>query len=161
MTKGTFLIVEDLENDALLMRRALQKAGINNPVIVVEDGKQALQYLSGEEQYADRTQYPLPCLILLDLKMPEVDGFEVLQWIREHPSLPPMIVVVLTASNLQEDIGRAYRLGANSYVVKPNSLDKLVDIAKDLANWWIKHNEITPFRSVAAATRLNVAGMSE
>jgi CheY-like chemotaxis protein len=151
---GTLLIVEDEENDAFFLRDALHRAGILNPIQVVEDGRLALDYMSGSGKFADRKKYPLPSVIFLDLKLPQVNGLAILKWIREQPSLPSILVVVLTASRLDEDIERAYRLGANSYVVKPSSREKLVEILKDFGNWWFKHNEPPPYRvflPVAAA----------
>jgi CheY-like chemotaxis protein len=143
---GTLLIVEDEENDVLLLKDALRKANILSPIQVVEDGRLALDYLSGIGKFADRKTYPLPSVIFLDLKLPQVNGLAILKWIREEPSLPSMLVMVLTASSLDEDIERAYRLGANSYVVKPSSRDKLVEVLKDFNNWWFKHNEPPPRR---------------
>src|ERR1051326_7894574 len=117
---GTILIVEDEENDAFFLQTALQKAGLRNPVYLVENGRLALDYLSGAGEFANRKMYPLPSVVFLDLKLPQVNGLAILKWIREQPSLPSILVVVLTASRLDEDIERAYRLGANSYVVKPS-----------------------------------------
>lgn len=141
---GTLLIVEDQENDVLFLKHAFKKAGILNATQVVEDGQQAIDYLSGVGPYADRRVYPLPGMIFLDLKLPQVHGLDVLQWIRQQSSLPAIVVVVWTSSSLDEDIARAYRLGANSYVVKPSSMEKLIEIVKDFANWWFKHNEPPP-----------------
>jgi len=151
---GTLLIVEDEENDVLFLKDALRKANILSPIQVVDDGRLALDYLGGVGKYADRKTYPLPSVIFLDLKLPQVNGLAILKWIREEPSLPSMLVMILTASSLDEDIERAYRLGANSYVVKPSSRDKLVEVLKDFNNWWFKHNEPPPRRiylPVAAA----------
>src|SRR5437773_1472345 len=142
----TLLIVEDEENDVFFLKDALRKAGILNPIQVVDDGRRALDYLSGSGKFADREAYPLPAVIFLDLKLPQINGLAVLEWIHEQLSLPPMVVVVLTASSLDEDIECAYRLGANSYVVKPSSREKLVSIVKDFGNWWFKHNEPPPKR---------------
>jgi len=139
----TFLIVEDEENDIYFLKHALQKAGITNPVQVVESGQAAIDYLNGTGKYGDRSLYPLPGMIFLDLKLPQVHGLEVLKWIRERASLPPIVIMILTSSSLREDIERAYRLGANSYVVKPSSPEKLVEIVGDLRNWWFKHNQPT------------------
>src|SRR5438105_3023790 len=143
---GTVLIIEDEENDAFFLKTALKKAGILNPIQVVENGRLALDYLSGMGEFEDRKNFPLPSVIFLDLKLPQVNGLEILKWIREERSLPSMVVVVLTSSSLDEDIDRAYRLGANSYVVKPSSRDKLIAIVKDFGNWWFKHNEPPPRR---------------
>ncbi len=142
----TLLIVEDEENDVFFLKDALRKAGILNPIQVVDDGRRALDYLSGTGKFSDRKVYPLPAVVFLDLKLPQINGLGVLEWIREQPSLPSMVLVVLTASSLDEDIERAYRLGANSYVVKPSSREKLVSIVKDFGNWWFKHNEPPPKR---------------
>jgi len=143
---GTLLIVEDEENDVLFLKDALRKANILSPIQVVEDGRLAMDYLAGVGKYADRKSYPLPSVIFLDLKLPQVNGLAILKWIREQSDLPPILVMVLTASSLDEDIERAYRLGANSYVVKPSSRDKLVEVLKDFGNWWFKHNEPPPRR---------------
>ena len=137
----TFLIVEDEENDIYFLKHALQKAGINNPVQVVESGQTAIDYLAGTGKFADRSAYPLPAMIFLDLKLPQVHGLDVLKWIREQSSLPPLVVLVLTSSSLHEDIERAYRLGANSYVVKPSSPEKLLEIVGDFRDWWLRHNQ--------------------
>jgi CheY-like chemotaxis protein len=137
----TFLIVEDEENDIYFLKHALQKAGIRNPVQVVESGQAAIDYLAGTGKYADRSAYPLPAMIFLDLKLPQVHGLDVLKWIRTQSALPPLVVLVLTSSSLHEDIERAYRLGANSYVVKPSSPEKLLEIVGDFRNWWLRHNQ--------------------
>lgn len=137
----TFLIVEDEENDIYFLKHALQKAGISNPVQVVESGQAAIDYLAGTGKYADRSAYPLPAMIFLDLKLPQVHGLDVLKWIRTQSALPPLVVLVLTSSSLHEDIERAYRLGANSYVVKPSSPEKLLEIVGDFRNWWLRHNQ--------------------
>ena len=142
----TLLIVEDEDNDVFFLKDALRKAGIGNPIQVVPDGRIALDYLDGVGRFANREAYPLPSVVFLDLKLPQINGLAVLEWIRGQISLPPMVVVVLTASTLDEDIERAYRLGANSYVVKPSSRDKLIAIVKDFSNWWLKHNEPPPYR---------------
>jgi len=135
------LIVEDEENDIYFLKHALQKAGIGNPVQVVESGQAAIDYLAGTGKFADRGAYPLPTMIFLDLKLPQVHGLDVLKWIREQSSLPPLVVLVLTSSSLHEDIERAYRLGANSYVVKPSSPEKLLEIVSDFRDWWLRHNQ--------------------
>lgn len=140
----TFLIVEDEENDIYFLKHALKKAGITNPLQVVESGQAAINYLSGAGAFADRRAHPLPATIFLDLKLPQVHGLEVLKWIRAQHLLPPIVVVVLTSSSLPDDIERAYRLGANSYVVKPSSQQKLVQIVADFRNWWLTHNQPPP-----------------
>ncbi len=160
---GTFLIVEDQENDAFFLIHALKKAGLHNPVQVVEDGQKALDYLSGSGQYENRVAFPIPSVIFLDLKLPQVNGLDVLHWLRTQTSLPPIIVVVLTSSSLEEDIVQAYRLGANSYVVKPSNIEKLVDTVKDFANWWLKHDQLQSGPELPGArpkmAKLAVSGM--
>lgn len=115
------LLAEDNEDDIILFRRALEKARLLNPLEIVRDGDEAVAYLEGTGRFSDRVKYPLPALILLDLKMPRRDGFEVLSWIRSRPELDALRVVVLTGSRDVYDMTRAYRLGANSFIVK--SLD--------------------------------------
>jgi CheY-like chemotaxis protein len=139
--KGTFLIVEDEENDVYFLIRALNKTGVPNPTEVVQDGQLAIDYLSGNGAFADRSVYPLPELVFLDLKLPRVHGLEVLKWIRAQPNLAPLVVIILTSSPVREDIERAYRLGANSYVVKPSSPEDLIQIAAHFRDWWLTHNE--------------------
>lgn len=113
------LVVEDNENDTTLIRRTLTNASIPNPRHFVETGEDALDYLVGVGRYSDRKKYPLPVLVLLDLKLPGMDGFEVLKWIRGHRHFSELRVVVLTVSNEVRDVQKAYRLGANSFLVKP------------------------------------------
>jgi CheY-like chemotaxis protein len=119
------LLAEDDENDVFFMRRALQKAEIEYPLQMVTDGQQAVDYLSGEGQFGDREQFPLPSIILLDLKMPFLDGFEVLSWIGSQPALKHIPVVVLTSSAEERDRRKAEELGAKAYFVKPPKPDTL------------------------------------
>lgn len=134
------LLVEDNEDDALLLTRALRAAEIRNPVQVVTDGEQAVQYLQGAGRFSDRKQYPLPGLILLDLKLPRISGFEVLQWIQKQTALPQLVVVVLSSSGETRDINMAYRFGARSYLVKPPTAASFVDLAKGLKLYWLQLN---------------------
>ncbi len=137
---NTILLVEDNEDDVLFLRRALKMAGVPHPLQVVEDGRKAIDYLEGTGDYANRAEFPLPCLVLLDLKLPRIMGLDVLKWIREQPGLEPLPIIVLTSSQEPSDIQRAYRLGANSYLVKPSSTDKLVDLVKSFSDYWLRHN---------------------
>src|SRR5882672_1918306 len=109
------LIAEDNENEVILMLRAFEKGNLVNPIQIVKDGDEAIAYLKGEGSYANRQEYQLPELLLLDLNMPRKNGFEVLEWIRNEPSLRLMRVVVLTVSGQIKDVNRAYQLGANSF----------------------------------------------
>src|SRR3954469_19027403 len=112
------LLAEDRQDDVLLVRRALSRAGIKNPLVVVGDGEELIEYLSGSGKYANRFEYPAPDLLLLDLKMPKLDGFEALAWVRSQPALRVLPIIVLTTSEHIYDVNRAYELGANSFLVK-------------------------------------------
>jgi CheY-like chemotaxis protein len=119
------LIAEDEDDEAFLLQRALKKAAITNPIRRVNNGEQAIEYLAGTGAFADRAQYPLPLLVLLDLNMPKKSGFEVLTWIRAQPSLKALAVDILSGSSREEDIERALLLGANLYLKKPITLLEL------------------------------------
>jgi CheY-like chemotaxis protein len=147
------LLAEDDPNDVLLIQRAFQKAGLRNALKVVRDGEQAISYLDGRGVYANRERFPAPFLLLLDLKMPGTDGFEVLEWVRKEPELKRLLVVVLTSSNLQEDVDRAYDLGANSYLVKPVSFDEMVNMIKRFEIYWTEINRIPSAPSSTTAAR--------
>jgi CheY-like chemotaxis protein len=134
------LLVEDDPCDARLIVRAFSKARIINPVETVTDGEMAVAYLSGQPPYDDRTRYPLPVLVLLDLKLPKLDGFEVLRWVRSHSMLRRLPIVVLTSSSLSADVGKAYELGANSYLVKPVGTNELIDLLKTVELYWLVTN---------------------
>lgn len=138
------LLVEDNEDDIFLMKRAVKSANMINPLIIVTDGQQAVDYLSGAGEYSDRTEYPLPCLLLLDMKLPYRNGLDVIKWIRQESSLQTLLVVFLTSSPREMDIAEAYRLGANAFLVKPPSVEKLTDMLKALRNFWITHNQDPP-----------------
>src|SRR5689334_17822889 len=136
-TPRALLLVEDNDDDVMLMQLALKQAGIRHPLHVVDDGQQAIDYLSGTGQYKDREKHPLPAVIFLDLKLPLKTGHEVLAWIRQQPDLGEIIVIVLTSSNLSTDLQDAYHRGANSYVVKPPSADQLTEMAKAFKWYWL------------------------
>ncbi len=134
--KALILLVEDRADDVTLMLRSFEKAGIKNPVRVAIDGEEAVAYLSGTGKYSNRDEYPLPELILLDLKMPKMDGFEVLKWIRTHPEFSQLRVVVLTSSDDIRDVNLAYKLGASSFLVKPMDFDRFVELSGFIADNW-------------------------
>ena len=138
---STILHVEDDPNDVLLIERAFRKAEIGAQVQVVNDGEQAMQYLSGSSAFAQREKFPLPSLVLLDLKLPRKSGIEVLEWIRGQPGLRRIPVVMLTASKQAVDVNRAYDLGANAYLVKPVNFDALVELLRTLDKFWLRSNE--------------------
>jgi len=130
MAKPVILLAEDDDNDVFFMRRALQKSQLDFAIQVVSDGQQAVDYLSGEGKFSNREQYPLPSVILLDLKMPFLDGFEVLAWIRKQPSFNEVPVAVLTSSAEERDRRRARELGARAYFVKPPKPETIQEIAQ-------------------------------
>src|SRR5262245_37537331 len=138
MTRG-ILLVDDDENDVLIMRMALQKVGLTDSIGVAKDGREALDYLSGTGEFADRHEYPLPYLILMDLKLPRVMGLDVLKWLRERPEFDSTIVLVLSSSPMPDDIQDAYRLRANAYLVKPSGLDKLQVMVQAIKDFWYMH----------------------
>ena len=141
LNNHTILVVEDDPNDILLLERAFEKTRLSNPCHIVRDGEEAITYLSGQGRFADRGRYPLPGLLLLDLKMPRKTGFEVLGWLRAQPGLRRIPTVVMTSSNQISDINRAYDLGANSYVVKPGGFDQLLEVVRSLEVHWLTLNE--------------------
>jgi CheY-like chemotaxis protein len=142
---STILLVEDDPDDVLLLRRAFRKASIANSLQVLGDGDAAVHYLNGEGAYANRERYPLPVLMLLDLKLPRRSGHEVLEWLQQQPRLKRLPVVVLTSSQENLDIERAYDLGANSYLVKPVGFDALIEMVKNLNIYWMLLNEQPQF----------------
>lgn len=135
------LHVEDDPNDVLLIARAFRKAEVPAQIQVVNDGDQAVDYLGGHSTYAQREQFPLPSLVLLDLKLPRKSGIEVLQWIRSQAGLKRIPVVMLTSSKQLIDINRAYDLGVNAYLVKPVNFDMLVEMLRTLDSFWLRVNE--------------------
>lgn len=141
MTQNVLLHVEDDPNDVLLLQRAFRKANAQIAIQAVTDGDKAVAYLNGADEYADREKYPLPTVALLDLKMPRKSGLEVLQWIRSEPKLRRLVVIVFTSSKHDEDVNKAYDIGANSYLVKPVGFDMLVDVAKMIQQYWVNTNE--------------------
>ncbi len=137
----TILLVEDDPNDVFIMKRALKQAEIPNPLQNAIDGQDAIDYLAGTGKYSDRTKYPIPSLIFLDLKLPYRNGFEVLRWIRQNPPLDTTLIIVLTSSSEERDIQEAYRLGARSFLVKPPTQRMLVELMESLKDYWMRHNE--------------------
>ena len=137
--KKTVLLAEDNKDDLLLMTHAWRKT-TDDPLQTVKNGQEAIDYLSGEGRFADRAKYPVPCLIILDLKMPRRTGLEVLEWMRAHAMYRTIPVIVFTSSAQPDDIDRAYRLGANAFVVKPASVQKRTEFARLLKEFWLEHN---------------------
>lgn len=135
-----FLLIEDDSNDQVLIRRSFQKAPTTTRVVVANDGDEALSYLSGIGNFSDRERFPLPCVILLDLKLPRRSGLEVLAWVRKYTPLRQVPVIILTSSYQEEDVRSAYDLGANSYLVKPVDLDDLETMMARVAEYWTALN---------------------
>lgn len=135
------LLVEDSPDDALLIQRAFRKANLANPVQLVRDGEEAVAYLSGASPYEDRTRFPLPVFMLLDLKLPRRSGLEVLAWVRQESVVKRLPVVVLTSSRESVDVNRAYDLGVNSYLTKPVGFEALLEMVKNVNLYWLVLNE--------------------
>lgn len=130
------LLVEDDENDIVLVRKAIESAGAGHSVHAVHDGEQAIQYLQGLGEFADRRKYPVPNVVLTDLKMHKMGGFELLKWLRTNPLFSVIPTIVYSSSAMDEDVREAYQLGANSYICKPTSLSGLVDTLRILYEYW-------------------------
>jgi CheY-like chemotaxis protein len=141
----TILIAEDNANDAELTLSALRENHLGNELVVVRDGAEALDYLRCRNQFAGRTDGH-PALVLLDLKMPKVDGIEVLREVKSDPALKQIPVVILTSSREEQDLVRSYDLGVNAYVVKPVAFTEFVDAVKLLGGFWAVVNEPPPLR---------------
>ncbi len=129
------LLVDDSPNDVLLMRMAFKRTGFARPLHVVHDGEEAIKYLGGKGAFADRTAFPLPTVILLDLNMPRKNGFEVMEWIQRHPDLRRLRIYVLSASSRPCDIERSYDLGACTYLMKPGTLEGLLHLTRCFSDW--------------------------
>jgi CheY-like chemotaxis protein len=133
----TVLLVEDDLNDIFLVKRAFKVARIHHPLQVVTDGVEAIQYLSGEGKYADRGAYPLPRLIVMDIKMPRSTGFEVLEWVKgDGRPLRRIPIVIVSSSDNPADINRAYELGANAYMVKPMDYRAVEHLFQTINHYW-------------------------
>ncbi|MEO6034828.1 MAG: response regulator [Verrucomicrobiota bacterium] len=142
MAKAMILLAEDDAGDVFLMKHALEKASVSYPMKVVRDGEEAIHYLQGAGEFADRKNNPLPAILLLDLNMPKISGFEILTWIRGQVDLKRLPVVVLSTSSQQHDVRKAYELGANSYLTKPSNFDDLVEMVKMVEANWLKLNQL-------------------
>ena len=159
MTRA-ILLVEDEENDVFFMEEAMKKAGILNPIRVASDGREAINYFKGAGKFANREEFPLPCFVMLDLKLPYVMGLDVLKWIRDQAEMA-VIVVILSSSKEEADIATAYRLGANAYLFKPSDTRKLQEMAKSIKDFWLTQNIPPPQphqREVAAGQARPIAG---
>jgi two-component system, response regulator len=144
MSDRVIMLVEDNPNDETLTLRALKKSNIMNPVIVTRDGAEALDYLFARGTYQGRDVNNLPEIVLLDLKLPKVDGLEVLRQVRADERTRVLPIVVLTSSIEEQDLLRGYQLGANSYVRKPVDFNQFVDAVRQLGLYWLVLNERPP-----------------
>jgi CheY-like chemotaxis protein len=136
LTFPPILLLEDDEGQSLLIRKVLSKAGLANPVQAFTNGDRAVEYLEGKEPYEERSRYPFPALVLLDAHVHGRSGLDVLAWIREHPDLRSLPVLMLSGSGDSEDIDRAFKLGVDSYLVKPVAFDALMDAVTSLNLSW-------------------------
>lgn len=144
MEKKVILLIEDNPDDEVLTVRALKKGNVANEIIVARDGKEAVDYLFGDGDYSDRDMSIMPQLIILDLKLPKIDGLEVLRQIRSNEKTKLLPVVILTSSNEEKDLVDSYTLGANSYVQKPVDFDQFIKAARRLKLYWLVLNEPPP-----------------
>jgi CheY-like chemotaxis protein len=134
------LLVEDNADHAELVRRNLEESQVANHLTHVEDGEAALDYLFGRGQYADTSRFPRPSLVLLDLRLPRVDGLEVLRLVKSDPKLHAIPVVILTTSDAERDVALAYQYHANSYLTKPVDFEQFASLLKDLGFYWLAWN---------------------
>lgn len=139
------LLVEDNKMDVALTLDAFKEAHLANKIEVAHNGEEALEYLFGDGKFADRKIYPLPSIILLDLKMPGIDGLEVLKRVKSTPGIKRIPIIILTSSKEEGDRAMSYDLGANSYLVKPVSFDGFLDVVKKVSDYWITLNIKPPF----------------
>lgn len=140
----SILLIEDDENDVVLIRRALKKGGIDAPLRVLWNGDEAIDYFSGTGSYQNAAMYPLPAVVLLDLRLPGKSGLEVLEWLKSHASLALLPVIVFTNSTETADIKHAYALGANSYLKKPYGMAATTALLQAISTYWLDHNEALP-----------------
>jgi CheY-like chemotaxis protein len=143
--KQAILLAEDSEDDLVLMKSAFRAAGFTAVLREVRNGEEVIAYLKGEGPYTDRAKFPLPAVILLDLKMPKMSGFEVLEWVRSQPVLRRISVMILTASMRAEDIARAADLGANAFLIKPGKVNELITMTLRLRDW-LEYNHFPPLQ---------------
>lgn len=135
--QATILVIEDNEDDAALLRRSFTKAKVLNPIHFVRTAEDAVAYLTGAGKYKNRSEFPLPSLILVDLKLPGMSGHEFLRWVRTHETLRNLRVVVLSGSDEMREVNLAYQLGANSFLIKPADFERFVEISLALDGFWV------------------------
>ena len=143
------LVAEDDLGDILLLRKAFAAAAVKMPVHFARDGQEVLDYLSGNPPFNNPVEYPLPNLLLLDLCLPRRNGFEVLQWVRSHPNLNQLLVVVLSSTDEPAEVRRTHEMGANAFLVKPAEPAELVLLVERLQRYWLRINAVAGIRSEA------------
>ncbi|HYG34685.1 MAG TPA: response regulator [Clostridia bacterium] len=143
---GHILIADDDEDFVLLLRTAFECVGISSELKVVGDGAGAISYLKGEDQYSNRNCFPLPELLLLDLRLPRVSGANVLSWVRRRPEFDKLSVVILTGAELEGEGERLVQMGANEHLVKPMDFTRLVEMVEHLVNSWVRRRDLLPAR---------------
>ena len=137
----TILVAEDEPHDVFFIKRAFADAGLTTLIQVVKDGQEAIDYISASPPFENRREHPLPDLLLLDLKMPRLNGFDVLTWLRKQPGLKRLPVVIFSSSTQYEDVNRAYDLGANSYLPKKAGSPELLKLVEQIDGYWCKLNQ--------------------
>jgi CheY-like chemotaxis protein len=144
MSQPTIALIEDDENDVFFFKRAARAASIANPMQIIRDGREAIDYINGTGAFLDREQYPLPVLIVLDLNLPHRNGLDILRHLRSRPETQTTIVVVLTSSTSSQDMHEAYAFGANSYLAKPANPDQLAEHLRLIKAYWLTLNLAPP-----------------
>ena len=134
----SILVVEDEDSDFMLLERAFRKNKIPNAIYRVRDGLEGLHYLQGTEEFSDRTKYPFPEVIILDLKTPRMSGLELLAWIRDHPECRVIPTIIMSSSQQDVDVAKAYELGANTYFVKPTGFESLLKLTASIHDYWLQ-----------------------
>jgi CheY-like chemotaxis protein len=147
---GCILVAEDDPTDAFFLQRAFSKSGVAVTLHFVRDGQEVIDYLKGDAPFSDRQVYPLPGLLLLDLKMPRLNGFDVLNWLKTKSNIKRLPVVVFSSSEEAKDVNHAYDLGANSYLVKPHATEDLLTLVERLKKYWIEANKTPEVKAAAA-----------
>jgi len=137
--QAVILLVENRDDDASLVRRALHKAGVPNPFFAVQTGMEALSYLEGIGKYRNREKFPFPDIMLLDLKLPRMSGYDVIQSVRRNPEFKPLRIIVLTSQENLNDVNKAYELGANSFLVMPLEFENWDSMMRTLSSFWLHH----------------------
>jgi CheY-like chemotaxis protein len=136
------LLVDDSDSDIALLQQAFTKAGMHRPIQVVRDGVDAMSYLLGRGEFADRSHYPMPSILIIDVNMPRLNGLELLTWLRTQPDFNHLMIIVLTGDARIEAVNHAYHLGANSYLQKPMRHEDLVDLVQCFFRYWVVHNHL-------------------